>query len=63
VVPLSKYFSALNNGEIGALKKIQVTTDSGKDVGKEGHPSIFGVIVRWYKYSGNQSGSSSENWT
>ena len=30
---------------------------------KEEHSSTAGGIVRWYNHSGNQSGSSSENWT
>jgi hypothetical protein len=30
---------------------------------KEGHSSIVGGIASWYNHSGNQSGSSSENWT
>jgi hypothetical protein len=43
--------------------KIQVTADAGKDVKKEEHSSIVGGIASWYNHSGNQSGSSSENWT
>jgi hypothetical protein len=43
--------------------KIQVTADAGEDVEKEEHSSIAGGIASWYNHSGNQSGSSSENWT
>jgi hypothetical protein len=43
--------------------KIQVTADAGKDVEKEEHSSIAGRIASWYNHSGNQFGSSSENWT
>ena len=43
-------------------KKIQMTADAGKDVGKEEHSSIAGGIANLYNYSGNQSGSFSENW-
>ena len=43
--------------------KIQVTADAGKDVEKEEHSSIAGGIASLYNHSGNQSGSSSENWT
>jgi hypothetical protein len=43
--------------------KIQVTADASKDVEKEEHSSIVGGIARLYNYSGNQSHSSSENWT
>jgi hypothetical protein len=32
-------------------------------VEKEEHSSIAGGIASWYNHSGNQSGSSSENWT
>ncbi len=46
-----------------AKKKIQVTTDAGKDVEKEEHSSIVGGIASLYNHSGNKSGSSSENWT
>jgi hypothetical protein len=42
---------------------IQVRADSGEDVGKEEHSSIAGRIASLYNLSGNQSGSSSENWT
>jgi hypothetical protein len=41
--------------------KIQVTADAGEDVEKEEHSSIGG-IASLYNHSGNQSGSSSENW-
>ena len=45
-----------------ALQENQVTADAGKDVEKEEDSSIAGGIARWYNYSGNQSGSPSENW-
>ena len=44
------------------MAKTQVTADAGKDVEKEGCTSIAGGIADWYNHSGNQSGSSSENW-
>jgi len=40
-----------------------MTTDDVEDVEKEEHSSIVGGIVSWHNLSGNQSGSSSENWT
>jgi hypothetical protein len=40
-----------------------VIADAGKDVEKEEHYSIAGVIVSWYHHSGNQFGGSSENCT
>jgi hypothetical protein len=43
--------------------KNQVTADAGEDVEKEEHSSIVGGIASLYNHSGNQSGSSSENWT
>jgi hypothetical protein len=43
--------------------KIQVTADAGEDVEKEEHSSIVGGIASLYNHSGNQCGSSSENWT
>jgi hypothetical protein len=43
--------------------KTQVTADVGKDMEKEEHFSIGGRIASWYNHSGNQFGSSSENWT
>ena len=43
--------------------KSQVTADAGEDVEKEEHSSIVGGIASLYNHSGNQSGSSSENWT
>jgi hypothetical protein len=46
-----------------AMIKIQVIADVGKDVEKEEHSSIVGGIASWYNHSGNQFGSSSENWT
>jgi hypothetical protein len=42
--------------------KTHVRADAGKDVEKEEH-SIDGRIASWYNHSGNQFGSSSENWT
>jgi hypothetical protein len=43
--------------------KAHVTADAGEDVEKEEHSSIAGGIASWYNHSGNQSGSSLENWT
>jgi hypothetical protein len=43
--------------------KVQVTADAGEDVEKEEHSSIAGGNASWYNHSGDQSGSSSENWT
>jgi hypothetical protein len=43
--------------------KTQVTADPGEDVEKEEHSSIVGGIAGLYNLSGNQSCSSSENWT
>jgi hypothetical protein len=40
-----------------------VTADTGKDVKKEEHSSIAGVIASWYNRSGNLFGCCSENWT
>jgi hypothetical protein len=40
-----------------------VTEDAGEDVEKEEHSSIVGGIASLYNHSGNQSGSSLENWT
>jgi hypothetical protein len=40
-----------------------VTADGGEDVEKEEYSSIAGEIGSWYKLSGNQFGSSLENWT
>jgi hypothetical protein len=40
-----------------------VRADSSKDMKKEEHFSIVVGIASWYNYSGNQFGSSSENWT
>jgi hypothetical protein len=37
-----------------------VIADAGKVVEKEGQFSIAGGIASWYKYSGNQSDSSSK---
>jgi hypothetical protein len=47
------------------MAKIKNSGDSraGKDVEKEEHSSIAGGIVSLYNHSGNQSGSSTENWT
>jgi hypothetical protein len=41
----------------------QVTADTGEDEEKEEYSSIVGGIASWYNHSGNQSVSSSENWT
>jgi hypothetical protein len=43
--------------------KTQVTADAGEDVKKEKHSSIADGTASWYNHSGNQFGSSSENWT
>jgi len=43
--------------------KTQVTGNAVEDVEKEKHSSIFGGNVSWYIHCGNQSGSSSKNWT
>jgi hypothetical protein len=40
-----------------------VTADAGEDVEKEEHSSISGGIASWNNHSGNQYGSSSEDWT
>jgi hypothetical protein len=40
-----------------------VTADAGKDVEKEEHSSIAGVIANWYNHSGNQFGIFLEHWT
>jgi hypothetical protein len=47
------------------MAKIKNSGDSRccKDVEKEEHSSIVGGIASLYNHSGNQSGSSSENWT
>ena len=47
------------------MAKIKNSGDSnaGADVEKEEHFFIAGGIVSWYNHSGNQFGSSSENWT
>jgi hypothetical protein len=42
--------------------KTKVTADAGEDVEQEEHSSTAGWITHWYNHSGNQSGSSSENW-
>ena len=42
--------------------KTQVIEDAGEDAERE-HSSIAGGIAIWDNHSGNQSGSSSENWT
>jgi hypothetical protein len=33
--------------------KTEVTTDAGKNVWKEKHSSIAGIIASWYNHSGN----------
>jgi hypothetical protein len=43
--------------------KTQVTADAGLDVEKEENSSIAGGIASLYNHSGNEFGSSSENWT
>jgi hypothetical protein len=40
-----------------------MTADVSKDVEKEEHSSIAVGSARLHNHSGNQSGSSSENWT
>jgi hypothetical protein len=42
--------------------KIQLTVDAGEEVGKEEPSSIAGRIASCYNHSGNQFGSSSDNW-
>jgi hypothetical protein len=42
--------------------KLQMAAHASKDVEKD-NSSIVGEIASWYNHSGNQSGSSSENWT
>ena len=42
--------------------KFQERAGVDEDVEKEEHSSTAGGIARWYNHSGNQSGSSSENW-
>jgi hypothetical protein len=39
-----------------------VTAYAGEDVKKEEHSFMAGGIANWVSHSGNQSGSSSENW-
>jgi hypothetical protein len=60
-----KFYSPIKKNEICRCGwiKIQVTADAGKDVEEEEHSSIAGGIANLYKHSGNQSGSSLENWT
>jgi hypothetical protein len=57
----------LRSGIVGSSgdqrSKSQVTADAGEDVEKEENSSIVGGIANLYSHSGNQSGSSSENWT
>ena len=54
-----------NNPEIPLHtgSKIQVTADAGEGVEKEEHSSIAGGTASWYNHTGNQSGSTSEDWT
>jgi hypothetical protein len=40
-----------------------VTGDAVENVEKEELSFLFDGIANWYNHSGNQSGSSSENWT
>jgi hypothetical protein len=56
-------FLGLQFYSIGLRSKIQVTVDAGEDVEKEEHSSFVGGIASLYNDSGNQSGTSSENWT
>jgi hypothetical protein len=42
---------------------IHLTADAGEDVEKDEHSYIVGGIASLYNHPGNQSGSSSENWT
>ena len=42
--------------------KTHKTAGAGKNVEKEEHSSPAGGIASWYNHSGNQFGSSSENW-
>jgi hypothetical protein len=37
--------------------------DAGEDVEKKEFSPIAGGTAKWYNHSGNQFGSSSENWT
>ena len=39
-----------------------MTVHAGEDEEKEEHSSIASGIENWYNHSGNQSGSSLENW-
>ena len=39
-----------------------MTEHAGEDVEQEGHSSIASGSENLYNYSGNQSGSFSENW-
>jgi hypothetical protein len=39
-----------------------VTANDGEDVEKEEYSSTTGEIAGYYSHSGNQAGSSSENW-
>ena len=43
--------------------KTHMTADAGEDMEKQEHSYIAGGIENWYNNSGNQFGSSSENWT
>jgi hypothetical protein len=40
-----------------------MTAHAAEYVEKEGHSSIDDGIASWYKHSGNQFNSFSENWT
>ena len=48
--------------ETGILTKDLGTILIGEDAVKEEHSFIADGIASWYSHSGNQSGSSSENW-
>jgi hypothetical protein len=58
-ITLRSHLTPVRMGKI----KPQVTADAGEDVEKEEHSSFAGGIASLYNHSGNQSGSSSENWT
>jgi hypothetical protein len=47
------------------MAKIKYSGDSKcwLGCGEKGNTSIAGGIASWYNHSGNQFGSSSENWT
>jgi hypothetical protein len=57
----SRSYSTLYQSE-WIRKEHQVTAHVGENMEKVDHYSIAGGIANWYNHSGNQSGSSSENW-